>query len=439
MSLWSIVSATFTAASPMRRWLVLGLAGALVLPNPLAAARSLPQQLVRRHGADEIEMGDSDDAEALAACFATDDHHDYNVGLHVAALFVIFFFSSLGALTPILASRYPRLSIPPVLLECGKFFGAGVILATSLIHMLPGAVSNFSSPCAPAVFSEYSAFPGLFTMLAIFLFHLMEHLLTGHFISEKNAPRSHHDHSHHPQAHDHSDGTVAYQPTEANLPGAAPAYYRTAAADSDTTPSDSDIVGESPKLTREDTNGHQVLELHSQHTHVHGGAFFSGAENETRRSSTYILEVGIAMHSVLIGLALGTASGTEFTSLFIALVIHQFFEGFALGSRLAELVFKRSAVPVASALIFAITTPIGVAIGMGVHSSYQANSPANLVTQGVLDSIAAGILLYSALVNLIAQEFSQASFYRQSKVRRALFFISMYTGAAVMAIIGIWA
>ncbi|RKP37516.1 Zinc/iron permease [Dimargaris cristalligena] len=336
-------------------------------------------------------MGDSDDAEALAACFATDDHHDYNVGLHVAALFVIFFFSSLGALTPILASRYPRLSIPPVLLECGKFFGAGVILATSLIHMLPGAVSNFSSPCAPAVFSEYSAFPGLFTMLAIFLFHLMEHLLTGHFISEKNAPRSHHDHSHHPQAHDHN------------------------------------------------TNGHQVLELHSQHTHVHGGAFFSGAENETRRSSTYILEVGIAMHSVLIGLALGTASGTEFTSLFIALVIHQFFEGFALGSRLAELVFKRSAVPVASALIFAITTPIGVAIGMGVHSSYQANSPANLVTQGVLDSIAAGILLYSALVNLIAQEFSQASFYRQSKVRRALFFISMYTGAAVMAIIGIWA
>ena len=42
------------------------------------------------------------------------------------------------------------------------------------------------------------------------------------------------------------------------------------------------------------------------------------------------------------------------------------------------------------AFLFAITTPVGVAIGIGIQSTYNANSLANLVVSGVFDSISTG-------------------------------------------------
>ncbi len=44
----------------------------------------------------------------------------------------------------------------------------------------------------------------------------------------------------------------------------------------------------------------------------------------------------------------------------------------------------------AMALIFAITTPAGVAIGIGIQSTYNADSVTNLIVSGVFDSISTG-------------------------------------------------
>lgn len=59
-------------------------------------------------------------------------------------------------------------------------------------------------------------------------------------------------------------------------------------------------------------------------------------------ASIYALEFGVAAHSFVIGLALGTASGDEFLPLMIALVFHQLFEGIALGATVADAGFKTS-------------------------------------------------------------------------------------------------
>ncbi len=53
------------------------------------------------------------------------------------------------------------------------------------------------------------------------------------------------------------------------------------------------------------------------------------------------------------------------------------------------------------AAFFALTTPCGVAIGLGVRSTYNANSPTALATAGVFDSISTGILIYMALVRVM--------------------------------------
>ncbi|KAJ1726250.1 hypothetical protein LPJ61_005318 [Coemansia biformis] len=59
-------------------------------------------------------------------------------------------------------------------------------------------------------------------------------------------------------------------------------------------------------------------------------------EVKRRALATYILELGIVLYSVLVGLALAM-SDSGFLALFIATCFHQFFEGLALGTSLAEL------------------------------------------------------------------------------------------------------
>lgn len=49
-------------------------------------------------------------------------------------------------------------------------------------------------------------------------------------------------------------------------------------------------------------------------------------------------------------------------------------------------------------------TPIGIAIGMGVHAGYNPNSGAALLSIGVLDSVSAGILIYAGLVEMLAHD-----------------------------------
>lgn len=65
---------------------------------------------------------------------------------------------------------------------------------------------------------------------------------------------------------------------------------------------------------------------------------------------------------VMIGLALGVADGASFTTLLVALSLHQFFEGFALGSAsvAAGLGAWKSALLAGA---YSLTTPTGTAIG----------------------------------------------------------------------------
>ncbi|KAI9296901.1 Zip-domain-containing protein [Neoconidiobolus thromboides FSU 785] len=171
----------------------------------------------------------------------------------------------------------------------------------------------------------------------------------------------------------------------------------------------------------------------------HGCAMHCSDSLETR-ITTYILELGILSHSIFIGISLGVTSGTQWVTLLVAIVFHQFFEGIGLGARISDLNFNTVLKPIFMVLSFSITASIGVAIGILIHTSYSDTSPTALVIQGVFDAISAGILIYTALVELIAREISTKSeFVLKSKVAKILCFIALYLGVASMAIIGIWA
>ncbi|KAE9390054.1 Zinc/iron permease [Gymnopus androsaceus JB14] len=157
-----------------------------------------------------------------------------------------------------------------------------------------------------------------------------------------------------------------------------------------------------------------------------------------------VLQFGIMIHSLVIGLTLSITSGSEFTTLVTAIIFHQLFEGLSLGIRIATLPPKsdssssrpsspsssrngkgspppsshgshRSLLQPVLTILFAITTPLGIALGMLVFSSTgkckssippsHSSEARMLLTQGLMSSISAGLLIYSATVEMIAGDF----------------------------------
>ena len=100
---------------------------------------------------------------------------------------------------------------------------------------------------------------------------------------------------------------------------------------------------------------------------------------------------------------------------FVAIVFHQQFEGLGLGARLAFLpavdrahkhYWFLSRLPILGAFLYSAVTPFGMAIGLGARFSISIASAESSIVAGVLDAISAGILIYTALVELLVLRYS---------------------------------
>jgi zinc transporter 1/2/3 len=81
---------------------------------------------------------------------------------------------------------------------------------------------------------------------------------------------------------------------------------------------------------------------------------------------------------------------------------------------------------------------LGVAIGIAVHSSYNGSSKAALASEGIFDSVSAGILIYNGIVDLIIPTFADRELPKAVWLQ-ALGFAALFAGAGIMALIGKWA
>lgn len=153
-----------------------------------------------------------------------------------------------------------------------------------------------------------------------------------------------------------------------------------------------------------------------------------------------ILEFGVIFHSVIIGLTLGTA-GDEFTALYPVIVFHQSFEGLGIGARMSAIPFPKRIkwLPWILCAAYGLTTPIAIAIGLGVRTTYNPASFTANVVSGVLDSVSAGILLYTGLVELLARDFLFNPDRTRDNKQLTFMMCSVLLGAALMALLGKWA
>jgi zinc transporter 1/2/3 len=343
-------------------------------------------------------------------CALGEAEEEYSRPWRIAAAFILLGCSLAGPLLPVVAARWPKLLVPQALLRQGRAFGAGVILATAFIHMLTPASEKLTNPCLPPIFTDkYGAWAGAIAMTAALLVQLLEFGVSLHH----DAP-----------AQAQSDASNEAVPLDSEVP----------------------VNGSSSSMQFGKLGGDEPAKYEpvaSAHAHAHGHAHLvlngeSGARH--RQASVLVLELGIAMHSVIIGLDLGVSGNDEFVALLIALSFHQFFEGFALGGALIDAGIRSLGKLAPAIAWFACSTPIGVLLGVGIHSSYNANSRTALIVQGVLDAASAGILIYSSLVELINNQFTQNPEFRKQPLRtRVTSFLALYLGAAAMAFIGRYA
>ncbi|KAI1738399.1 hypothetical protein F4680DRAFT_426040 [Xylaria scruposa] len=313
---------------------------------------------------------------------------DYNIPLRIGLVFAVLATSFIGVVLPIfLKPLLPGVfqSIFTVL----KQFGTGVIVATALIHLFTHASLMFANECLGEL--KYEAVTAAIVLAGLFIAFLVEYI-------SRRVAQKYWDRSAHPD----------------------------------------DVV------------------------------------------SVVVLEAGIIFHSILVGVTLVVAGDSAFITLFIVIVFHQAFEGVALGTRIAaagrmikyneegpnresspvgKTIPERSATAditsqgeastwkplsmlrkLAMATAFAVTTPIGMAIGIGVLNSFNGNDPSTIIAIGTLDAVSAGILLWVGVVEMWATDWMFGGELENSKASTtALAGFGLVAGFVLMGLLGKWA
>ncbi|KAH0543119.1 hypothetical protein FGG08_002545 [Glutinoglossum americanum] len=274
--------------------------------------------------------------------------------------------------------------VPEWVFFIAKYFGSGVIVATAFIHLLSPASDALRNPCLTGPITAYDWVSGI-ALMTIFVLFLVELLCLryANFSSMTN------------------ELNLEYNDKSAQV------------------------------LENKQSDGSGTGDQNSSRAHTHSNVDIEAASNDSvdpladnysaQLTAILILEFGIIFHSIFIGLTLAV-SGKEFTTLYIVIVFHQTFEGLGLGSRLAITPFPRSKhwTPYVLGLMYGFTTPVAIAIGLGLRNTYPPGSATTLTVNGIFDSISAGILIYTGLIELMAHEFMFSKAMRTAKVSTML-------------------
>ncbi len=355
---------------------------------------------------------DGSDAAPACATGAADDSH---FSLRIGSVFIILVSSLIGALLPVILSRSQSLRTPKAFYFIAKYFGSGVILATAFMHLLDPAIDALGDECLEPQLGDYPWALAI-SLMTIMLMFLVE-LIISNF--EFNSKR----------------GIEEVTPA-ATVPSTRRDDVEAIGTEaSDKADSVQDKSVQPPRDGVFASRGEE--HLGHKHDHVNNDSYleFSG-----QLTAIAILEFGVVLHSVFIGLTLAVTD--NFIILLIVLTFHQMFEGLGLGSRLAEVEWpaSRRFWPYYLGTVYALSTPIAIAIGLGVRETLQLEGSQSLITNGVLDAISSGILIYTALVELLAHEFMFNVEMRRAGLNLQLrAYVCVALGVALMSLLAKWA
>jgi solute carrier family 39 (zinc transporter), member 1/2/3 len=363
---------------------------------------------------------------AAVVCYLELGKNEYNgkLGARISALFVILIVSSAATFFPVVAARVRWLKINIYVYLFARYFGAGVIIATAFIHLLDPAYGEIGpNTCVGMTghWADYSWPPAL-VLLSVMSIFMMD------FAAEQYVDRKY-GFAHGPAIEDVVTDQSARRTTlthnQLHSGDQDPNLFNKIAQAQESNDSPASNYPSNEKDVEKVTISSEMSEERSFRQQI---------------SAFLILEFGVIFHSVIIGLNLGTA-GDEFTTLYPVLVFHQSFEGLGIGARMSAIPFPKrfSWLPWLLCAGYGLTTPIAIAIGLGLRTTYNSGSFTASVVSGVLDSISAGILIYTGLVELLARDFLFNPELTPDKKRLTFMICCVLLGAGVMALLGKWA
>lgn len=315
-------------------------------------------------------------------CMQGNHYNGEHLVARITAIPVLFVLSTVGSFFPLVALYSTRLRFPKWLFFVTRYFGSGVIVGTGFIHLLAEALAALTNPCLGPPF-DYPWAEGL-ALIAVFAFFFFD-IIANKKIHE-NAVK--HANAEIRENHDNSEN-------------------------------------EDKKST--DSNDEYSIRSY---------------ENIYQQIlNCVVLECGIVLHSIFVGLSLAIA-GDEFFTLYIAIGFHQFFEGLGLGTRFATTPWPtgKKYVPWVMAMAYSLTTPASVGIGIAVRKTYPVGSRTALITTGTFDALCAGVLIYNSIAELMAYDFMYSREFFDKKTRVMMgAYTCLALGAFCMAFIGKWA
>ncbi|OJD14412.1 hypothetical protein AJ78_05237 [Emergomyces pasteurianus Ep9510] len=370
----------------------------------------------------------------------------YNTPLHVAALIIILCISSSACAFPLVAIKVPFLRIPGWFLFVARHFGTGVLIATAFVHLLPTAFGSLNDPCLSSFWTqEYQPMPGAIALAAVFFVTVVEMVFSPgrHCCSDKGTANIYTRDA----EKGHSACSSGSGTTDASLRRDRPLGGNSNSLGRELAHMNADLV-ETERAQSLDratvTEVPKAFDDEQREASADDASSIKLTPEQQHKKAVMqcmLLEMGILFHSVFIGMALSVSTGSAFVVLLIAISFHQTFEGLALGSRIAAIKWEGKTIqPWLMALTYGCTTPIGQAIGLGTHTLYDPNSEFGLILVGTMNAISSGLLIYSSLVELLAEDFLSDESWRCLRgKKRIIACLLVFFGAFSMSLVGAWA
>ncbi|XP_077169967.1 zinc transporter ZIP2 [Paroedura picta] len=176
-----------------------------------------------------------------------------------------------------------------------------------------------------------------------------------------------------------------------------------------------------------------VLSCCPQSVHAHGDP---EAHNDPKAAPeshssfrAFVLFLSLSFHSVFEGLAIGVQKEeTGAVQLCLAVLIHKAIVAFSLALKLVQS-GTQARWRLLYLVVFALMSPVGIAIGIGVSLS---NGDGSGLAQAVLEGVAAGTFLYVTFLEILPSEL-------RSHENPLIKFVFIGFGFSSMALIAIWA
>ncbi|WEW60859.1 hypothetical protein PRK78_006347 [Emydomyces testavorans] len=338
---------------------------------------------------------------------------EYDLPLHVVALFLVLGFSTIGAGFPVVAKKFRRLKIPPKIFFFCKHFGTGVLIATAFVHLLPTAFTSLNDPCLPDLFTkQYPALPGVIMLGSLFSLFALEMYMNakvgGHSHGGATGESLNHHH-HHGQGGNNDiswpkenkimsdtaseewvySGSHRFEDAYLSKPSEMPTWFMVFYEQYVKEREWMQAMLRTAGPRRPDDAQSMDLKQSSQ-VHVTEDPEVGTVDPAVLKKMSLnitILEGGILFHSVFVGMTVSIET-EGFIVLLIAILFHQMFEGLGLGSRIAAVPYPKGSIrPWLLVVAFGTTAPIGQAIGLIARNSYDAKSAFGLIMVGTFNAM----------------------------------------------------